>query len=171
MALPAGIPRNPIERRWPASPHGRKRKAEPKTIAGTRPQAHRVHRFFNIPGKRKQIMQYKMDAIIDNIVDNILYTILCIFFDKIITCTIIYILYCRYAFIQGYQKNRRAQWDCGQTPRELLIDRASETSPSAPVATTGPQFFVFLTKDNPPRPHISAYIPSLVECTDLNFLA
>jgi hypothetical protein len=109
-------------------------------------------------------MQYKIDAIIVNIIDNILYIILYIYFDKLITCTIIYVLYCRYTVIWGYQKNWRAQWDCGQTPRELLIDRASETSSSVPNATTSPQFFVFPTKDNPPTPDISVYISSLVEC-------
>jgi hypothetical protein len=62
-----------------------------------------------------------------------------------------------------YLKKWRARRACGQTPRELLVDRASETSSSVPNATTSPQFFVFPTKDNPLMPDISAYILLLVE--------
>jgi hypothetical protein len=63
-----------------------------------------------------------------------------------------------------YLKKWWAWRACGRTPSELLIDRAFKTPPSVPNATTSPQFFDFPIKDNPPRPHISAYILLLVEC-------
>jgi hypothetical protein len=74
-----------------------------------------------------------------------------------------HVVYCKYTVIWGYQKNRWAKWACGLTPRELLIDKASKTSPNAPIASTRPQFFDFSIKDNQLRPDISAYISSLVE--------
>jgi hypothetical protein len=74
------------------------------------------------------------------------------------------ILYCFISpLFREYFKKWRAQWDCGLTPRELLVDKASETSPSVPNATTSPQFCDFSIKDNPLRADISVYIHFLVE--------
>jgi hypothetical protein len=74
------------------------------------------------------------------------------------------IIYCIISpLFREYLKKWRAQWACGQTPSELLIDRAFETSPNAPVATTSPQFLGFPIKGNQARPHISAFILLLVE--------
>jgi hypothetical protein len=61
-------------------------------------------------------MQYIINAIMGNIIDNILYTILYIYFDKLITCTIMHVLYCRYAFIRGYRKKRWTRRACGRVP-------------------------------------------------------
>jgi hypothetical protein len=83
---------------------------------------------------------------------------------SIILPIIAFIIYCIILpLFREYLKKWRAQWDCGQTPCELLVDRASETSSSVPNATTSPQFLVFPTKDNAPKPDISAYILPLVE--------
>jgi hypothetical protein len=130
-----------------------------EAIPGMFPHALRIHQFFRYP-RIKVYLQYSTCIIVHVInlskyIYNIVYNVLSI---------IVSILYCIiYPLFQEYLKKWRALRACGLTPRKPLVDSASETSPSVPDATTGPQFFDFPTKDNSLSSHISAYIHFLVE--------
>jgi hypothetical protein len=134
-----------------------------EAIPGMRPRALRVHRFFRY-SRIKAYLQYSTYIIVHVInlskyIYNMVYNIL-----PIMLSIVAFILYCVISpLFREYLKKWRARWDCGRTPRELLIDRASETSPSVPNATTRPQFWGFCIEDNRLRPDISAYIHFLVD--------
>jgi hypothetical protein len=98
-----------------------------EVVPGMRPQAHRAPAFLYSHDKSKICSTKCLKSI-----QKIIYKIKYIF--------ILYRLYiaCKNANYYDDQKKRWARWNCGLTPRELLIDRASETSSSVPNAPLRP---------------------------------
>jgi hypothetical protein len=95
-----------------------------EVVPGMRPQAHCAPAFLYSHDKSSTKCLKSIQKII--------YKIKYIF--------ILYVLYiaCTNANYYDDQKNRWARRACGLIPRELLVDRASETSSGVPDATTSP---------------------------------